>query len=115
MQELIKVSSFQVAPAELEAVLLTHDAIADAAVVGVSSSFSGKELVRAYIVVKPEAQGRVTEQDVVRFMEGKVARYKRLTGGAKFVDQIPKSPAGKILRKVLKEWAKKDGMVRAKL
>ncbi|KAL9098519.1 MAG: hypothetical protein Q9163_005836 [Psora crenata] len=107
-KELIKVSGYQVAPAELEAVLLTHPWISDAAVCGMSSSFSEQELVRAYVVLGVDAKGKMKEDDIVEWMKGKVAKYKWLTGGVCFVDEIPKSAAGKILRKVLREWAKRD-------
>ena len=114
-QELIKVSALQVAPAELEALLLTHPSIADAAVVGTSSSFADRELIRAYIVpVEGEwAEAKIahvspSEQDVINWMNARVAPHKRLTGGVKFVDAIPKSLSGKILRNVVREWAKKD-------
>ncbi|KAM0546230.1 hypothetical protein ACHAPJ_011016 [Fusarium lateritium] len=104
IKELIKVKGNQVAPAELEAVLLDHPEIADAAVVGVP--YEGDEVPRAYIVKTPGSQ--VTEKQVVDWMEARVARYKRLKGGAVFVDMIPKNPSGKILRRALREKAKAD-------
>ncbi len=108
-QELIKVSGNQVAPAELEAVLLTHDAIADAGVVGVQDSFGAQEYPRAYVELKSE--GAVGSHEIQEWMKSKVARYKHLTGGVVFVDEVPKSAAGKIQRKILREWAKKDGQL----
>ncbi|KAG8532271.1 uncharacterized protein KY384_003912 [Bacidia gigantensis] len=99
---------FQVAPAELEAILLTHPSIADAAVVGLSADFSGQEKVRAYVTIKPQAKGQIREGDIVSWTDSKVAAYKRLTGGVVFVVEVPKSASGKILRKVLREWAKRD-------
>ena len=107
-KELIKVSGLQVAPAELEALLLSHPSIADAAVVGISSDFTSQERVRAYVMLKPEAQENPNEQDIGVWMNEQVPKHKRLTGGVVFVDAVPKSPSGKILRKVLREWAKKD-------
>ena len=106
LKELIKVSGLQVAPAELEAVLLTHSSIADAGVVGVQESFDAQELVRAYVLLK--AGEKVSGTEIRAWMEGKVAKHKRLTGGVVFVNEIPKSAAGKIQRKVLREWAKRD-------
>jgi acyl-CoA synthetase (AMP-forming)/AMP-acid ligase II len=89
-KELIKVKGNQVAPAELEALLLDHPAIADVAVIGVSTGFD--EAPRAYVVV---AQGKkATEKEIQDWTAKQVARHKRLTGGVHFVDAIPKNPVG---------------------
>ncbi|KAI1468060.1 acetyl-CoA synthetase-like protein [Daldinia caldariorum] len=101
IKELIKVKGNQVAPAELEAVLLENKGVRDAAVVGVT--INGEELPRAYIVPDPEV--KPTEQEIVQWMESKVVNYKRLKGGVKFIEAIPKNPSGKILRKVLRDQA----------
>ncbi|KAK1146477.1 hypothetical protein N8T08_002906 [Aspergillus melleus] len=103
-KELIKVKGNQVAPAELEALLLEHSAVADAAVIGVP--IDDDERPRAYIALKPGQ--RATEADIVRFMDGKVSAIKRITGGVVFIDAIPKNPSGKILRKQLRERAKEE-------
>lgn len=87
-KELIKVKGNQVAPAELEALLLENPDVNDAAVVGVT--INGEELPRAYIVRNPTS--KASEQDVAKWMEGKVTRYKRLKGGVVFVAEIPKNP-----------------------
>lgn len=110
MKELIKVSGLQVAPAELEAVLLTHPAIADAGVVGVQDSFEAQEKPRAYVLPKSMDASKpgVSAQQVQAWIQDKVAKHKYLTGGVVFVDEVPKSAAGKIQRKVLREWAKRD-------
>ncbi|KAJ4391802.1 hypothetical protein N0V93_005422 [Gnomoniopsis smithogilvyi] len=102
-KELIKYKGMQVAPAELEEVLLANPRIADAAVIGVEGD--GTEVPRAYVV---PATKDLTREEVARWVEGKVAHYKKLRGGVLFVDAIPKSPAGKILRKILREEAKKE-------
>ncbi|KAI1272446.1 AMP-binding enzyme [Xylaria sp. FL0933] len=104
IKELIKVKGNQVAPAELEALLLDNDAIADVGVVGVT--INGEEVPRAYVVPKPGA--KVTERDIAKWMETRVITYKRLKGGVKFIDVIPKNPSGKILRKQLKDLAAKE-------
>lgn len=88
VKELIKVRGNQVAPAELEGVLLESPDVADAAVVGVT--VDGEELPRAYVVRKPGSAA--SEKDVARWMEGRVTRYKQLKGGVVFVDAIPKNP-----------------------
>ncbi|KAL4806700.1 hypothetical protein BDV18DRAFT_152118 [Aspergillus unguis] len=104
MKELIKVKGNQVAPAELEAILLEHPAVADAAVIGVT--INNDECPRAYIVFKPGKTA--VPKDITGFMEGKVSRIKQITGGVIFVDSIPKNPSGKILRKALREQAKQE-------
>ncbi|KAH8700870.1 putative 4-coumarate-CoA ligase [Talaromyces proteolyticus] len=100
-KELIKVKGNQVAPAELESVLLDHSEIADAAVVGVK--VEEDERPRAYIVKKKGAS--VTREEILKFMENRVAKIKRITGGIVFTDEIPKNPSGKILRRLLRERA----------
>ncbi|KAJ1326424.1 4-coumarate--CoA ligase [Microdochium nivale] len=103
LKELIKVKGNQVAPAELEGVLLENKAVADAAVVGVT--INGEEWPRAYIVPDPAALGDQKENDIAKWLEGKVVRYKWLRGGVVFVKEIPKNPSGKILRKILRDRA----------
>ncbi|MCJ1432776.1 hypothetical protein MMC27_002133 [Xylographa pallens] len=103
-KELIKVKGNQVAPAELEALLLDHPAVLDAAVIGVKRD--GQECPRAYIVVKEGHHAH--ENDIVAFIKKRVSKTKRITGGVQQVDVIPKNPSGKILRKILRENAKED-------
>ena len=103
LKELIKVKGNQVAPAELEALLLEHEAIADAAVIGMPTD-DGDERPRAFIVRQVGPAGeKLAEADVKKFIEEKVVRYKRLTGGVEFLDAIPKNPSGKILRRQLRD------------
>ena len=85
------------APAELEDVLRGLDGVKDVAVIGVDSEREG-EAPRAYIV----RQGELTEEAVHHYMGEQVASHKQLKGGIQFVENIPKSAAGKILRKDLK-------------
>ncbi|KAH6665013.1 4-coumarate-CoA ligase [Halenospora varia] len=110
-KELIKVNGFQVAPAELEAVLMEHEDIADAAVVGVLSSDVEKPV--AYVMLKLAPKLQQTEMSISSWMASRVAKHKRLTGGVFFVDQIPRAASGKILRKTVKEWAKRDTLAKA--
>ncbi len=98
VKELIKYKGFQVAPAELEALLVTHPGIADAAVVGRPDDEAG-EVPVAHVVRRSDST--VTEAEVIAFVADKVATYKRLAG-VTFTDTIPKSPSGKILRRLLK-------------
>lgn len=87
-KELIKVKGNQVAPAELEAVLLEHEDVADAAVIGVP--MHGDERPRAYVVLK-EGMG-TKPQDIKTWMDTRVAKHKRLEGGVVLVDSVPKNP-----------------------
>lgn len=104
-QELIKVRGFQVAPPELEAVLLeSADKIVDVAVIGLKAKpGSDSESPRAYVVRRPGTN--ITEAEVKVLIKEKLASYKQLTGGVVFLKEIPKSPSGKILKRVLREWA----------
>src|SRR5206468_11897222 len=98
LKELIKYKGYQVPPAELEAVLLTHPAISDAAVIGVTDD-DGEEIPKAFIVRLPGIA--LTAQDVIDFVATRVAPYKKVRR-VEFIDTIPKSAAGKILRKDLR-------------
>ena len=99
LKELIKVNGLQVAPAELEALLVTHEKIADAAVIGVADERLG-EAPKAYVVKKDSS---LQERDVEEYVAGRVAKHKHLVGGVEFVDAIPKSASGKILRRLLRQ------------
>lgn len=94
-KELIKYKGFQVAPAELEAILLTHESIADAAVIPCPDDDCG-ELPKAYVVLKSE----VAPEEIMKYVEARVAPHKKLRA-VEFIDKIPKSASGKILRRVL--------------
>jgi acyl-coenzyme A synthetase/AMP-(fatty) acid ligase len=87
-----------VAPAELEAVLLGHPEIADAAVIGVQDD-DGEELPKAFVVRTPGSS--LTEDDVIGFVTERVAPHKKVRL-VEFIEAVPKSAAGKILRKDLK-------------
>lgn len=95
LKELIKYKGFQVPPAELEALLLSHPKIADAAVIGVADEEAG-ELPKAFVV----ANGELTEEEVIDFVAEKVAPHKKVRR-VELTDEIPKSASGKILRRVL--------------
>lgn len=113
VKELIKYKGFQVAPAELEGILSDHQAIDDVAVVGFESKAHGTEAPVAFIVrsAKSKASSLSVEQEatnIIKWLDDKVAYHKKLRGGVRFVDQIPKSATGKILRRVLKTHMKKE-------
>jgi acyl-CoA synthetase (AMP-forming)/AMP-acid ligase II len=98
LKELIKYKGYQVPPAELEAVLLSHPAIADAAVVAVSDD-EGGEVPKAFVVKRSDTD--LTETEVIDFVAGQVAPYKKVRQ-VEFIEAIPKSASGKILRKELR-------------
>ncbi|MCJ1382874.1 hypothetical protein MMC17_005987 [Xylographa soralifera] len=104
-KELIKVRGWQISPTELEACLLMHPAIIDAAVIGVEYCEQSGELPRAYVVLNKSFRHSVSELDIQGYFHGYLAKYKALTGGVRIVGSIPKSSSGKVLRKVLKEVA----------
>lgn len=97
------------APPELEGVLLSHPDIVDAAVIGVTdAAHEGSELPRAYIQRRPEGGEKLTTEEIQKYMRERLASYKTLTGGVVFVDAIPKNQSGKILKRILREQAKKE-------
>jgi acyl-CoA synthetase (AMP-forming)/AMP-acid ligase II len=98
VKELIKYKGYQVPPAELEALLLTHPDIADAAVIGVRDA-DGEEIPKAFVVPQPTAKLRA--DDVIAFVTDRVAPYKKVRQ-VEFVTAIPKSASGKILRRELR-------------
>ncbi len=110
-KELIKVNGLQVAPAELEALLLQHEEIMDAAVVGLE--VDGNEYPRAYVVLRAhsapsEGERALTERDVQEHVARKTAKHKHLKGGVLFKESIPRLQSGKIVRSKVRQWAKQD-------
>jgi acyl-CoA synthetase (AMP-forming)/AMP-acid ligase II len=98
VKELIKYKGYQVPPAELEALLLTHEQVADAAVIGVRDA-DGEEVPKAFVV--RQAGAELTAEDVMTFVAMRIAPHKKVRV-VEFIEQIPKSAAGKILRKDLR-------------
>jgi 4-coumarate--CoA ligase len=109
VKELIKYKGFQVAPAELEGILVSHPGIDDVAVIGVYDKDQASELPRAYVVPKGGlGKGEKEAQEIIEWLGAKVAHHKKLRGGVRFVDEIPKSISGKILRRLLKVKAQEE-------
>ncbi|KAL2130788.1 hypothetical protein VTI74DRAFT_5949 [Chaetomium olivicolor] len=105
LKELIKVKGHQVAPAELEAHLLTHPAVDDCAVIAVPDDRDG-EVPKAFVVTPTAMASRKDEDiaaEIVKYVQDHKAHYKWLKGGVEFIDAIPKSPSGKILRRLLRD------------
>jgi acyl-CoA synthetase (AMP-forming)/AMP-acid ligase II len=99
LKELIKYKGFQVPPAELEGLLVTHPAISDAAVIGIPDAEAG-ELPKAFVVLRPGAEA--SAEEIQAFVADRVAHYKHLRA-VEFVAEIPKSASGKVLRRLLRD------------
>ena len=97
LKELIKYKGMQIAPAELEAVLLGHPSVADAAVIPMADEEAG-EVPKAFVVLKDD----LTPETIMKYVAERVAGYKKLRA-VEVTTQIPKAPSGKILRRVLVE------------
>ena len=97
----------QVAPAELEAHVLTHPAVADCTVIAIPDEAAG-EVPKAMVVKSPSAgpDDAATEKAIKKHVEDHKARHKWLKGGVRFIDAVPKSPSGKILLRLLRDQEK---------
>lgn len=105
IKELIKYKGFQVAPVELEAVLLQCPHVADAGVIGIYDEAQGTEIPLAFVVIHQHLQQKnktELETTIRDWVNARVANHKRLRGGVRIIDAIPKNGAGKILRKDMK-------------
>ncbi|EPE10362.1 4-coumarate- ligase [Ophiostoma piceae UAMH 11346] len=109
LKELIKYKGFQVPPAELEGILLGHSDIVDAGVIGIEDKEQATEVPRAYVVMKPGvATDAAKGKEITEWLASLTAPHKKLRGGLRFVKEIPKSPSGKILRRVLRDQARQE-------
>ncbi|POG80767.1 hypothetical protein GLOIN_2v1512565 [Rhizophagus irregularis DAOM 181602=DAOM 197198] len=106
--DIAKVDEF-VSPTELESILNSHQSIDDAAVIGVYAEQEATECPAAYISLKQNVlESDQLKQEIKRYVEKRVPPYKRLSGGILFIEKIPKSSSGKILKKVLRNRIKKE-------
>lgn len=118
LKEMIKVRAYQVAPAELEAILCSSELVADAGVIGIYDNDEATEWPRAFVVPRQtellkdgNRQGlEALAGELKELVEKRTAKYKWLKGGIVFVEAIPKSPSGKILRRVMKDGGVKGGI-----
>lgn len=106
IKEMIKTSGFAVFPEEVEMYLKRHPAVGQVAIIGVPDQQRG-ELVKAFIVLRPEYQGRVTEEEILEWSKDKMAAYKR-PRDVEFRDTLPMGGSGKLLRRVLKDEMQKS-------
>ena len=105
-KEQIKYKGYRILPFEVESTLFEHPAVADCAVIGVPDDEVG-EVIRAYVKLKPESKGQVTEQEIIDWAKENMAGYK-WPRQLEFISSIPKSPVGKTLRRGLVEKAMKE-------
>jgi long-chain acyl-CoA synthetase len=98
-RELIKCSGYSVFPAEVEDLLYRHPAVQEVAVIGVSDPYRG-ETPKAFIILKEEYVGRIEESEILEWCKDNMSAYKR-PRLAEFRQELPKSAAGKLLRRVL--------------
>jgi 4-coumarate--CoA ligase len=109
IKDLIKYKGFQIAPTELETMLVGHGDVAEACVVGVFDHALATEVPRAYIVrapgsnLTPTYNEKASAQSIRDWLDARVARYKSLRGGVVFVKELPRTTSGKVLRRVLTE------------
>lgn len=101
VKEVIKYKGYTIAPFELEALLMKHEAVLDVAVIGKPDKEAG-EIPKAYIVLKPEYRGKISEDEIIEWVRERISGYKRIRE-VEFVESLPRTPAGKLLRRVLKE------------
>ena len=116
VKELIKYKGFQVAPAELEGILGGHAMVNDVAVIGIQDDSIATEVPVAFIVPKADVERNDDNAKLIAdWLAERVANYKRLRGGVRWVDEVPKSASGKILRRLLKDKLKKESELKAKI
>lgn len=116
LKELIKMKGFQVAPAELEALMQTHPKVMDCAVIPAYDASQATEIPRAYVVPRPGVEAsEELKKDIMEFVEVRVANHKKLRGGVVFISEIPKSASGKILRKDIVKFDRRDENERPRL
>jgi len=107
IKEMIKYKGWSIAPAELEDMLFNNPHVSDAAVIGKpSTELDIGEIPKAFIILKPESNGKVSEQEIIDWVAERISAYKKIRE-VEFVDEIPKSGSGKILRRELVELEKK--------
>jgi acyl-CoA synthetase (AMP-forming)/AMP-acid ligase II len=102
-KDMLKVSGFSVFPAEVEAIMYRHPAVAEVGVVGVPDPYRGEDPL-AFVVLKPDAKGSVSGEQIVDWCRANMAVYKA-PRQIRFVDALPKTASGKVLKRVLREQA----------
>ncbi|MEW6275807.1 MAG: long-chain fatty acid--CoA ligase [Bacillota bacterium] len=104
IKDLIIASGYNIAPFEVESVIMKHPAVREAAVIGVPDEYRG-ETVKAYVVLKDEFRGKTTPDEIIEFCRENMATYKR-PRVVEFLDELPKNAVGKVLRRQLREMSR---------
>ncbi|CAG4945393.1 unnamed protein product [Colias eurytheme] len=107
IKEILRYDGFQISPLELESILQMHPDVLEVGVVGKHSEEHG-DMPTAFVVTVPGA--KVTEQELINYMDGEVPPFMHLAGGVKFVTKLPRTPLGKILRRELGEMLNNEGI-----
>jgi acyl-CoA synthetase (AMP-forming)/AMP-acid ligase II len=107
-KDMIKASGYSVFPAEVEAIMYRHPAVAEVGVVGVPDPYRGED-VMAFVVLRPEAREKVTEQALVQWCRSEMAVYKA-PRQIRFIDALPKTASGKVLKRALRDAAREPGV-----
>ena len=102
-KDMLKVSGFSVFPAEVEAIMYRHPAVAEVGVVGVADPYRGEDPF-AFVVLKPDAKGKIAEEQLAEWCRANMAVYKA-PRQIRFVDALPKTASGKVLKRVLRDQA----------
>jgi long-chain acyl-CoA synthetase len=102
-KDLIKASGYSVYPAEVEAALYRHPSVSEVGVIGVPDPYRGEDVV-AFVVLRAEARGHATEQEIVSWAREQMAVYKA-PRQVRFLERLPRTASGKILRRALRELA----------
>ncbi len=105
-KDMLKVSGYSVFPAEVEAIMYRHPSIAEVAVVGVPDPYRGEDPI-AYVVLKPDAQGKVRDEQIAEWCRAEMAVYKA-PRRIRFVEALPKTASGKVLKRLLREQARAE-------
>jgi long-chain acyl-CoA synthetase len=106
-KDMLKVSGYSVFPAEVEAILYRHPAVAEVGVVGVPDPYRGEDPV-AFVVLRPDAKGKVSEEEIAQWCRAEMAVYKA-PRQVRFIDALPKTASGKILKRLLRDQARAQG------
>ena len=105
-KDMLKVSGYSVFPAEVEAIMYRHPSIAEVGAVGVPDPYRGEDPI-AYVVLKPDAHGKMREEQIAEWCRAEMAVYKA-PRRIRFVESLPKTASGKVLKRVLREQARAD-------